>query len=156
MDRSIVKGPVYFLDLRLKDIDGKQLASNFYWLPVQQDVLDYAHSRWFVTPIKRFADLTALNQLPQANVNLKIIGSGFPGKRTIQLENISSHMAFLLYLELRNEQGEPILPVYWDDNYITLVPNEKRSISVTFPVIKGKVLLNVNGWNIQTIRQPLD
>lgn len=98
IDRSIVKGPVYFLDLRLKDIDGNLLASNFYWLPVQDDVLDYANSTWFVTPVKRFADLTALNQLPEVKVKLKITGSDEPFKRMIQLENVSSHIAFCFIL----------------------------------------------------------
>ncbi|RLD13567.1 glycoside hydrolase family 2, partial [candidate division KSB1 bacterium] len=148
IDRQFVSGPVYFLDLRLSDARGDVVATNFYWLPVRDDLLDYAHSTWFVTPQKHFADLTALNRLPQATVRVKTMDSTARGKQWVRLENTSGHIAFMLYLELQNERGEPILPAYWDDNYVSLMPHESRLIHVTFPARRGKTQVKVSGWNV--------
>jgi exo-1,4-beta-D-glucosaminidase len=139
---------VYFLDLRLSDARGDVVATNFYWLPVRDDLLDYAHSTWFVTPQKHFADLTALNRLPQATVRVKTMDSTARGKQWVWLENTSGHIAFMLYLELQNERGEPILPAYWDDNYVSLMPHESRLIHVTFPARGEKTRIKVSGWNV--------
>jgi exo-1,4-beta-D-glucosaminidase len=152
VDRQFVSGPLYFLDVRLHDAQGKMLASNFYWLPRHEDILDYAASTWFVMPIARFADLQALNRLPAATVRVKTLDSTARGKQMVRLENTSDYIAFMLYLELQNERGEPILPAYWEDNYVSLLPHEVRFVNVTFPARKGKVQVRVSGWNVKINR----
>ncbi len=138
--------PVYFLDLRLFDARGRRLAANFYWLSRKRDVLDYEKTTWFVTPIKQFADFTALNALPAATVKVKTIPAGDNGKLTVRLQNTSEHLAFMLYLELQTERGQTITPVFWSDNYLSLLPGEQRELTVRFAGNENAVI-KVNGWN---------
>ncbi len=58
--------PVYFIELDLASADGKPVSRNVYWLSTRQDVLDWAHSNWYLTPVTKYADMTALQSLPAA------------------------------------------------------------------------------------------
>ena len=42
------------------DAAGTPVSTNFYWLATRDDVLDWEKTKWFYTPVKRHADLTAL------------------------------------------------------------------------------------------------
>ena len=52
---------------------------------------------------------------------------------TLSLQNTSpSATAFALRLRLVNERtGERILPAYFSDNYLTLLPGESRNVTVS-------------------------
>jgi hypothetical protein len=48
-----------------------------------------------------------------------------------QLENVSHSPALMVRVKaVRLNTGDPILPAVYDDNYITLMPGEKRTISI--------------------------
>jgi exo-1,4-beta-D-glucosaminidase len=55
---------VYFIELELAAADGKAISRNVYWLATQTDELDWANSNWYLTPVTRYADLTALQAMP--------------------------------------------------------------------------------------------
>ena len=57
-----------FLDIRLKTKDNALLSANFYVLSPNAETLDEDHSLWYVTPVKQFADLTALQGLPAVQI----------------------------------------------------------------------------------------
>jgi exo-1,4-beta-D-glucosaminidase len=123
------KSPVYFLDTRLVDGEGHRVAGNLYWLSTQRDVLDFEHTLWFVTPNKSFADFTALESLEKVAVSVEQQTSrqGDEGQTTVTLSNHTHKIAFFVELQLvKKDSGEMILPVFWDDNYITLLPGESR------------------------------
>jgi hypothetical protein len=46
--------------------------------------------------------------------------------------------------------GKSYLPIYWTDNYISLLPHSKRNITGTFRMPDHKHLpkLIINGWNV--------
>lgn len=47
--------------------------------------------------------------------------------------------------------GTPLLPVLWDDNYVTLMPHETRTLTarVSSSVVAGRRLATVvSGWNV--------
>ena len=49
------------------------------------------------------------------------------------MENPSKTLAFFVRLKLdKGKGGEEILPVVWQDNYISLLPGEKREITATY------------------------
>jgi hypothetical protein len=51
----------------------------------------------------------------------------------------------------RRVSGARVLPVFYEDNYISLLPGEKRSVSLTFATINlaGEApQLSVEGWNV--------
>ena len=51
----------------------------------------------------------------------------------VTLENPSKSLAFFVRLKVdQGKGGEEILPVIWQDNYISLLPGEKREVSATY------------------------
>jgi exo-1,4-beta-D-glucosaminidase len=46
----------------------------------------------------------------------------------VKLKNLSDKIAFFTELTLKDNSGSTILPVYWEDNYVTLLPGEERDI----------------------------
>jgi exo-1,4-beta-D-glucosaminidase len=146
--------PVYFLDLRLKRADGTPVAANFYWLSTKKDVLDPEGSEWFVTPNKAFADFTALSGLPAVAVKVesRIEESAATRKLHLKLANPTPHLAFFIELRLFGDQsGEPIVPVWWDDNYLSLLPGEERQLTATFAADAARgerPVLRWAGWNV--------
>jgi exo-1,4-beta-D-glucosaminidase len=145
--------PTYFVLLRLQDSGGKLLSTNFYWLSTKQETLDWQKSNWYTTPTDSYADFTALAQLPK--VKLKIAEhterSGENAITRVAVENPSQSLAFFVRLKL-SHAGEEILPVLWQDNYISLLPGEKREVSATYRASQlqgAKPLLEASGWNLQ-------
>src|SRR5208283_4861018 len=117
--------PVYFVVLRLTDSNGRLAGSNFYWLSTKPETLDWAKSNWWMTPTDSYADFTALKQLPK--VKLKVT-------------------------EHTEAKGEEILPVVWEDNYISLFPGEKRELTAIYRSNEfgaEKAVVEVSGWNAE-------
>ena len=49
------------------------------------------------------------------------------------LENPSKSLAFFVRLKVnKGKGGDEILPVIWQDNYVSLLPGEKREITATY------------------------
>jgi hypothetical protein len=43
--------------------------------------------------------------------------------------------------------------VYWQDNYVTLLPGERREIAVSWPSsAKAAALVAIEGWNVASMR----
>ena len=128
---------VHFLKLDLKDAQGKLISSNFYWqaLPEQPD------------------NLADLGDMPPVTLEAKVEHSLAAGQRviTVTLHNPTTHIALMAHLQLRNKiSGERILPVFASDNYVSIVPNESRTITLeaAASAFKGEeALVVVDGWN---------
>jgi hypothetical protein len=128
---------VHFLKLELRDTMGNLLSSNFYWR-AQPDHTD---------------DLTALNQLPMVTLEAKAERKDDGGKRllTVTLHNPTANIALMAHLQLRRSSGERVLPVYYDDNYVSLTPNETRTITIEAALsdFGGEdALVVLDGWNV--------
>jgi exo-1,4-beta-D-glucosaminidase len=147
--------PVYFVALRLTDSTGKLVGSNFYWLSTKPETLDWAKSNWWMTPTDSFADYTALAQLPK--LKLKVIDrterKGEDSITHVTLENPSKSLAFFVRLKVdKGVKGDEILPVVWNDNYISLLPGEKREVTATYRASElgsAKATVEVSGWNLE-------
>jgi exo-1,4-beta-D-glucosaminidase len=69
----------------------------------------------------------------------------------VAVENPSQSLALFVRLKL-SHAGEEILPVLWEDNYISLLPGEKRELRASYRAsqLKGaKPLVEASGWNLQ-------
>jgi exo-1,4-beta-D-glucosaminidase len=146
---------VYFVVLRLADATGKLLGSNFYWLSTKPETLDWAKSNWWMTPTDSFADYTALAQIPK--VKLKVTSrterKGEESITHVTIENPSKSLAFFVRLKVnKGAKGDEILPVVWEDNYISLLPGEKREVTAAYRTSElgiAKPAVEVSGWNVE-------
>ncbi|MGQ9620570.1 MAG: glycosyl hydrolase 2 galactose-binding domain-containing protein [Bacteroidales bacterium] len=135
---------IYFLKLELRDRTGKLLSSNFYWLDKEGD---------------EKADFTSLNSMTETTVRVSatvLKGSGDKTSIAVTIENTGKNMAFGLNPKLFVQAiNEPVMPVFWADNYFSLFPGEKRTVNVDFDNQKlkgGKPLIIVEGWNIEPVK----
>jgi exo-1,4-beta-D-glucosaminidase len=146
--------PVYFLDLRLRRPDGAAAGGGFYWLSAAEDVLDETGSTWFYTPIAEHADFTSLARLPTAPLEVSArLGEpdGPDGLLEATLRNPGDSLAFFVELRVVDaETGESLLPVFWEDNYVSLLPGEERTLSARFRRASPdrEVELAYSGWNV--------
>jgi exo-1,4-beta-D-glucosaminidase len=154
--------PTYFLKLELHDASGKLVSDNFYWLSTKPDVLDWAKRLEEVyTPQSAYADLSGLNTLPPAKLTVRSSMSQDGKDRVVHafVENPSSSLAFMVHLRVAKAgNGEDLVPIFWDDNYFSLLPGEKRQVSARFESAKagvGNLMLTVDGWNVATTSNPL-
>ena len=147
--------PVYFVVLRLTDSTGKLVGSNFYWLSTKLETIDWAKSTWWMTPTESFADYTALAQLTKVKLKVsdKTEKAGENSITRVTIENPSRNLAFFVRLKVsRGATGEEILPVVWEDNYISLLPGEKREVTATYRTEElggAKPAVEVSGVNVQ-------
>jgi exo-1,4-beta-D-glucosaminidase len=143
------KSPAYFLDLKLRGAQGI-ISENFYWLSPKADVLDPEKSTEPFMPNKSFADFTAFNTMPAAKV--KVTSKWKAGGGEVTLANTSDKVAFFIELQVNRGPGdEPVVPVLWSDNYVSLLPGEHKTLKVGFADgdLKGtKPALAVKGWNL--------
>jgi len=145
----------YFLDLKLFDKEHKNVSNNFYVLSTEKDSLDVKKSNWYMTPQSHYADLTMLDQLPKVKLQTSENTTTSNGKTmmTVKVKNPTSHVAFMVYLDLKKgNTDESVVPVFWDSNYFTLLPGEERTVSVWVHTsdLKGqKPMLKVEGWNVE-------
>ena len=147
--------PTYFLKLSLQDASGKLVGSNFYWLSTTNETLDWENSKWYTTPTATYADYTALKQLPKVKINVSSTSEqkGSEGMTRVTLTNPSKELAFFVRMKVdKGKGGEEVLPVLWQDNYISLMPGEKREVTATYAVgdLGGaKPTVEVSGWNVE-------
>ncbi len=144
----------YFLSLRLER-GGKLVDENFYALSRKSDMLDWKKSTWYVTPDTSYADLTGLDNLPEVALSAtsKFIRRKDHYSIAVTLRNPSDKLAFMVRLTVRKSTtGSSVLPVFWESNYITLLPGETRTIMGKFNTrsLGGeKPVVAVSGWNVK-------
>jgi exo-1,4-beta-D-glucosaminidase len=140
-------GDVYFLKIRLTDTAGKEISSNFYWLSAKGD---------------ETADFTALNNLPQVKLNFSVSPVQKENGKcsaTVEIENPSSSLAFSVNPRfIKRDSKDLILPVFWEDNYFSLLPKEKQKIKVEFNAedMNGEIpVMVIDGWNITHLEKEI-
>lgn len=148
--------PVYFVDLTLANRVGATVSRNFYWLSPKQDTYDWSSTDYTYTPVTSWEDLTALQKLPKAQLAVSAAmepGAGGPVVR-VHLQNTSKHLAFQVRLAIRPKGADSeVLPVFWDDNYVALMPGESREITARYrpaQQLGDAPELTVSGWNVAT------
>jgi len=69
----------------------------------------------------------------------------------VTLHNPTQNLAVMAHVQLRRKtSGERVLPVYYSDNYISLTPNETRTITIEAAVKEFNdedALVMLDGWN---------
>jgi hypothetical protein len=138
-------GPVAFTDttatqllkLELRDVAGKLLSDNLYW-----------HA-----PAQRQDDLTDLDTLPTATLDATVSRkeAGDDTIVTVTLHNPTQTPALMVHLQLHHATTkERALPVFYIDNYVSLMPSESRTLTITVarkPLKGQRALVLLDGWN---------
>lgn len=131
--RSLNKKDGVFVHLRLLHEDRSVASENLYWLPAAD------------------GQYTALQQMPAAalQVSGKYVADG---KVEITLRNPSGGpVAFFNRVALTDKvTGKRLLPVFYTDNYISVLPGQTQTIEATYPVTNGSVkpVIRIYGWNV--------
>jgi exo-1,4-beta-D-glucosaminidase len=150
LPKSANDSPVQFLSLKLSDAAGKELADNFYWLSAKEDVLDFKGGDWYFTPNKEYADFKPLNDLKPVAIQAE--QKWADNRVNVTLKNPSTQVAFFVELKVVGDKtGRTILPVFWNDNYISLLPGESKQLNARFSLaaLNGeKPVLQYSGWNV--------
>ena len=128
-----------FVKLELKDSTGKLLSDNFYWVA--------AHK----------ADYRRMNEMAPATLTttLKLSLGGAPERHaTVTLLNSGTSVAIATKLTLKDStSGERILPAYYSDNYVSILPGETKTIDIAFPAGSAKtgIKVDLRGWNVTPV-----
>ena len=147
--------PVYFVKLTLTDSANNVVSQNFYWLSAKKTAYNWGKTDYKYTPVSSYEDFTALQNL--AKVTLKVSGDIEQGPEgamvRAKIENPSDHLAFQIHLGVqKNGVQDEILPVFWNDNYVELLPGESREFTAKYvspEALNGGADLVVDGWNIE-------
>ncbi|MGU3390150.1 glycoside hydrolase family 2 protein [Sphingomonas sp. M1A8_2b] len=69
---------------------------------------------------------------------------------TLDLSNPGNVAALATKLTVMNADGTQVLPAYFTDNYVSLLPGAKRRIEIRYPasVTKGRTTVALRGWNV--------
>ena len=153
---------ISFLKLTLEDRSGNLLSSNFYWLPAKLSVFDWDLARTnqhaYYSAVSAYEDLTMLNHLPTARLQASAtLQTGREDTVRIHLQNPTSSLAFMVKLGICDNRGDEILPVLWEDNYLSLLPAESRVVVARYPAQKlgAHAKLEVEGWNVGRMIVPV-
>jgi hypothetical protein len=131
-----VKEDVYFLRLKLVDKGNQVKDENLYWLS---------------QPGKSYEKL---NELKQTNLQADFKVNA-KGAKVATISNPGNETAFFIRLKVIDDKsGELALPVFFSNNYFTLMPGETREVNVDLTLLpessKSKSLrLAMEGWNIK-------
>jgi exo-1,4-beta-D-glucosaminidase len=127
--------PVFFVRAELLDPTGKVLAENVYWQSQRvDDVGPPSNDAAFDTQQVSWADMTALNYMPKVPLEISAVRDPDSNRVTVKLRNPSSKVAFFERAELLSTaDGDEILPIEYDDNYVTVFPGETVQIHGRVP-----------------------
>ena len=139
---SYLSAGMVFVKLALTDSAAKVVSDNLYWLGGNE------------SPYR------PLNRLPPASVvaGATATRDGDEIRVHVQLENRGTGAALANKLTLENSSdGARILPAYFSDNYVSLLPGETRAIEIQYPAAaaQGSARIKIRGWNLSTMTVPV-
>ncbi|HUB24906.1 MAG TPA: hypothetical protein VL992_05710, partial [Tepidisphaeraceae bacterium] len=129
---------VHFAKLELRDASGQMRSQNFYWRALPPHAEDFS----------------ALDTLPLAKliVHVDRHDSGGQCILDVNVANPTTTVALMAHFQLRRRSsGERVLPVYYSDNYISLLPGESARFQVNAALadLHGEApVLMLDGWNV--------
>ncbi|WP_321335427.1 sugar-binding domain-containing protein [uncultured Bacteroides sp.] len=120
---------VYLERLILTDVKGKQISTNDYWKCSEN---------------KNFLSFNQLADVPLKGRIVKCLKNGVE----VELTNESNTPAVGIKLNARDaDSGERILPAYFTDGYMNLLPGEKRRFVAEYQYGKESVV-TAEGYNV--------
>lgn len=120
--------------LKLTAKDGAVTSENFYWRG--RDAA--AHRQLTAMPSVQLAAKLSPPVIDEDDRSV-----------SVTLSNPSMTPALNVKLTLRDANGARVLPAFYSDNYVALMPGESRTVIVRSPVAAGQVAaVSLRGWNV--------
>jgi hypothetical protein len=129
--------PTHVVRLDLLDHRSRPVSDNTYWRNGEAE-----------------DDLTALNSLPTVSLRTKVRRHDSSGGvlLDVTIENPTKGIALMAHLQLRNQRTNArVLPVRYSDNYISLLPGERRTITIEASARDlgtDRPAVALDGWNV--------
>jgi hypothetical protein len=141
-------GHAVLVQLQVADTTGRPVSDNFYW--------------W----AKADSSLKELNSLPPARLSVSAgmamasAAADAQGSKErtvlVKIRNTGPSPALLLKLTLQDAAtGQRILPAYYSENYVSLLPGEERAVSVSYPGGAAQPSIGLRGWNLADASYPV-
>lgn len=130
LNKVVDRHGVAFVSLILRGKDARVLSRNVYWSADQPKAL------------------RQLDTLPPVNLKLAAARVG-PGHVRVRLVNPGNTMALNTKITLLDAQGKRILPAFYSDNYVSLVPDSSRIVDITVnnDINLKNAVIDIHGWN---------
>lgn len=150
--------PIFFVRCQLWNSSGALLVDNVYWDSITGDdpgdpSKDPDHK--FDYQPKQWASFSGLITLPRADLDLTARDTpdvGGESETAITLTNRTAGIAFFIHVGLtKGQNGTEILPVTYEDNYVTVFPHESVTIHARYKsaLAEGKpVFVELDGRNV--------
>jgi exo-1,4-beta-D-glucosaminidase len=147
---------VFFVRCEVLDASGKVVDENVYWQSQNNDdVGDPDGDFAFELHQNSWADMTPLNYL--AKVPLAVTAKRSGGGVVISLRNPTRQVAFFERTEVTSTRdGDEVLPITYDDNYVTVFPGETVDVRATVPSGSAPAdWVRVTGYNTAPVVVPV-
>jgi hypothetical protein len=131
---------VVFVKLELKDGGGRVLAENFYWQAARK------------------GGYLKLNGMAEAVVacSARLTRGAGAARVEVDLTNRGPGVALAAQVVLRDAASRArVLPAYASDNFVSLLPGERRVITVEAPATAGRLEVELKGWNVRGALVPV-
>ena len=125
-----------FLSLRLLDENQEILSDNFYWLPDST------------------GNYSGLQQMKKSKIDISATNIS-EGKIRVSIKNAKDNpVAFFNRLSIVNaETRQRILPAFYSDNYVSVLPGEEKIVVIDYTPGKGqKAVVEISGWNVDRMQ----
>jgi hypothetical protein len=133
LSRALLRERLVLVSLTLRDRGGAMLSENTYWQSGEP------------------GGQQRLNELDAQPVDMAVRGHASSSGAVIdvRLKNSGRAVALNAKITMLDEAGRRVLPVYYGDNYVSLLPGEAREIEVRCPA-GGSPCSRValRGWNV--------
>lgn len=141
-----------FLSLEIVNKEGQPVADNFYCLSSKPDEYQWEKTDWVHTPAKSYSDFRNISQIETVKLNVKTAKAEKDNDiiYSVEIDNPTRYIAFMVNMKLKDNKGEMIVPAFWTDNYISLLPNQKKTIEckIKKDQVNAKgAKLEIKGWN---------
>jgi hypothetical protein len=121
-----------FLDLEFQDADKKPITQNIYWIPDSKG---------------NYSGLQKMKK-SELTVTAKYLR---PGKVEVTLTNGKQNVPAFFNRVAITDAGTKtrLLPVFYSDNYVTVLPGEQKKIAIDCDQFKNNknIQVSINGWN---------
>jgi glycosyl hydrolase family 2/Ig-like domain-containing protein/concanavalin A-like lectin/glucanase superfamily protein len=131
---KLAGGHAILIALRVSDSRDAPVSDNLYWWSKQESSL---------------RELDALANVRLSASATMVSGSG-ERQASIKLGNTGAVPALLVKLTLKDPAtNDRILPAYYSENYVSLLPGDTRTITIAFPAGESKPEITLRGWNLE-------